>query len=66
MTEPSLAITIRRARERKRMTQGELAAALGVSRSAVNSWENDRAVPQGSIGAIEELLDITIPEDIPA
>lgn len=48
------------------MTQGELAAALGVSRSAVNSWENDRAVPQGSIGAIEELLDITIPEDIPA
>lgn len=48
------------------MTQGQLAEALGVSRSAVNSWETGRAQPQGSIGAIEELLDITIPEDIPA
>lgn len=68
MTETSLAVTIRRARERKRMTQDQLAEALGVSRSAVNAWENDRAVPQRSIGAIEEVLGITIPasEDIPA
>jgi transcriptional regulator with XRE-family HTH domain len=49
--------------ERKRMNQAELAARLGVSRSAVNAWINDRAWPQGSIGALEEVLGITIVDD---
>jgi len=51
---------IRRAMERKRMNQFELAEALGVSRSAVNAWINDRAWPRGSIGALEEILDIRL------
>lgn len=52
--------TIKRARERKRMSQAEAAAALGVSRSALNAWENDRAYPRSSIGAIEELYGIAL------
>lgn len=51
---------IKRARERKRLSQAEAAAELGVSRSALNAWENDRAYPRSSIGAIEELYGIVI------
>lgn len=54
---------IKRARERKRMSQAEAAAALKVSRSALNAWENDRAYPRSSIGAIEELYGIVIDGD---
>lgn len=45
------------------MTQGDLAKLLGVSRSAVNAWENDRMYPQGSIGALEEILGISLGDD---
>ena len=60
-TESRIGTKIRRARERirPRMTQGQLAKLLGVSRSAVNAWENDRMYPQGSIGALEEVLGIS-------
>ena len=46
--------------ERKRMDQAQLAGALGVSRSAVNAWINDRAYPQNSVGALEEVLGISL------
>lgn len=59
-TTPRIGTMIRRARERKRMSQKDLAAALGVSRSAVNAWENDRAWPQNSIGALEDILGIAV------
>lgn len=69
---PKIGRTIKRARERKRMSQAEAAAQLGVSRSALNAWENDRAFPRSSIGAIEELYGIVIdgepeppPPDLP-
>lgn len=45
------------------MSQAELAEALGVSRGAVNSWENDRTYPQSSIGALEEVLDVDLTSD---
>jgi transcriptional regulator with XRE-family HTH domain len=64
-TEVRIGTTIRRARERKRMSQEELGAALGVSRSAVNAWENDRAYPRNSIGALEEILDISLTTETP-
>ncbi len=51
---------IRRARERKRMSQQDLADVLGVSRSAVNAWERGRAHPRSSIGALEEVLGIVL------
>ena len=57
---PKIGRIIKRARERTRMSQAEAAAALGVSRSALNAWENDRAYPRSSIGAIEELYGIVI------
>lgn len=57
---PKIGKMIKRARERKRMSQAEAAEALGVSRSALNAWENDRAYPRSSIGALEELYGITI------
>lgn len=56
---------IRRARERLRMSQADLADALKVSRSAVNAWENNRAVPQSSIGALEEILRIDLTSEQP-
>lgn len=45
------------------MRQGDLAAALGVSRSAVNAWINDRAWPQASLGALEEILGVRLDGD---
>lgn len=60
---PKIGKIIKRARERKRMSQAEAAAALGVSRSALNAWENDRAYPRSSIGAIEELYGISLDEE---
>lgn len=66
---PKIGKIIKRARERKRMSQAEAAAALSVSRSALNAWENDRAYPRSSIGAIEALYGISLdsePEPEPA
>lgn len=59
-TTPRIGTMLRRARERKRMSQKQLAEALGVSRSAVNAWENDRAWPQNSIGALEQILGVSL------
>jgi len=59
-TEPALGKAIRRARERKRMSQKELGDAIGRSRSAVNAWENGRAVPANSIGALEDVLGVDL------
>jgi len=45
------------------MDQAELAARLGVSRSAVSAWINNRAWPQKSIGALEDLLGVNLTDD---
>lgn len=55
-----LGTRIRRARERKHLSQQELADAVGVSRSAVNAWENNRAEPRSSLGALEVVLDVNL------
>lgn len=57
---PRIGTTIRRARERKRMTQQQVADLLGVSRTSVDAWENDRAYPRNSIGALEEVLGVSL------
>ena len=49
--------------ERKRMNQAQLATAIGVSRSAVNSWINDRAYPLHSVGALEEVLGVSLEDE---
>lgn len=59
-TEPPLGTRIKRARERKRWTQKRLADALEVDRKTVDNWENGRTSPRSSIGAIEDVLGISL------
>jgi transcriptional regulator with XRE-family HTH domain len=61
--EPTLGKRIRRARERKRWTQQRLAAELSVGVRTVNDWENGRSQPKSSIGALEEVLGISLDDD---
>jgi transcriptional regulator with XRE-family HTH domain len=58
----SLGTLIRRARERKRWTQQQLADAVGKGVRTVNDWENGRTSPRSSIGALEDVLGISLSE----
>jgi transcriptional regulator with XRE-family HTH domain len=57
-TELALGTRIKRARERRRWTQQQLADALRVDRKTVDNWENGRAYPRSSLGAIEDVLGV--------
>jgi len=63
--ENRVGLLIQRARQRKRMTQQDLADVLGVSRPTVTNWERDTHFPARYAGAIEAALDITLPEREP-
>jgi len=63
MAGESLGTRIRRARERKRLSQQELAEAVGASLRAVGDWENDRRKPRNRTGALEEILGVSLDED---
>jgi len=56
----SMGTRIKRARERLRWTQQQLADAIGVDRKSIDNWENDRTYPRSSIGALEELLGVSL------
>lgn len=57
---PTLGQRIRDARKAKKLTQQELADALGQSRSAVVKWENDKAEPRReTIEAMAALLMVS-------
>jgi transcriptional regulator with XRE-family HTH domain len=60
---PRIGRQLRRAMEKARLNQNDIAAALGVSRNAVNAWMNDRAYPMNSLAALEELLGVTFADD---
>ena len=50
---------IKQARERKNLSQEDLAERLGVSRQAVSKWENNASVPQGANRELlSQLLDL--------
>jgi transcriptional regulator with XRE-family HTH domain len=69
MPSDSVGTLIARARQRRRLTQAQLAAELGVSESTVADWERGAAYPLRKAGLVEEFLDITIPprgEEVPA
>ena len=52
---------IRKYRKKKEMTQEEMAAALGVTASAVNKWENGNSCPDiMMLATVARLLDITL------
>lgn len=57
----SLGIRIRKARLQKRMTQGELAEALKISRSAVGNWESPTGILPSSarMTAIALVLEVS-------
>jgi transcriptional regulator with XRE-family HTH domain len=63
---PSLGTRIRRARERARLSQEELATAVGASVRAVGDWENDRRKPRNRIGALEDVLGVRLDDEPPA
>ena len=63
MAKEPVGLLIARARHRKRMTQVQLAEALGVSPSSVANWERGATYPLKCAGLIEELLGITIPAE---
>ncbi len=62
-TDPPLGTRIKRAREQKRWTQQQLAAALGVDRKTVDNWENGRTRPRSAIGALEAVLGVDLTGD---
>lgn len=64
MTPPSLGARIRRARERARLSQEELAALVGASSRAVGDWENNRRKPRNRLGVLEDVLGVSL-EDTP-
>jgi transcriptional regulator with XRE-family HTH domain len=59
-TDPRLGTRIKRARERKRWTQQQLADAIHVDRKTVDNWENGRTSPRSSIGALEDVLGVML------
>ncbi len=59
MAEIAFATRFRQGRERKKLTQAEVAAALGVSQSAVAQWEAGRTFPAPAIAAkIAKLIGV--------
>src|SRR5882757_7288573 len=51
--------TIRAAREVQRLSQVQLAAYFGISKSAVNQWESGKNIPdQRKIAALAEKLEL--------
>lgn len=56
----SLGLRIKRARERLRWSQRQLADAIGVSVKTIDNYENNRTVPRSSIGALEDVLGIDL------
>lgn len=52
---PSLGTRIRLARGSKRLTQEQLAVAVGASVRAVGDWENDRTAPR-NLGVLVDVL----------
>jgi transcriptional regulator with XRE-family HTH domain len=61
MTADPVGILIQRARHRKSWTQQQLADELGVSKPTVANWERGAHFPLRYAGALEALLEITIP-----
>ena len=60
---PSIGIAIKRARERKRWTQRQLAEALDVNIKSVDNWENSRTLPKNRLGALEQVLGVSLTEE---
>lgn len=49
---------IRKARERRRLSQEELAGLLEVSSKSIGRWERGETIPKSALGAIEQVLNL--------
>ena len=59
----SLGTTISRLRAEKKLSQGDLADALGVSRQSVSKWETDASVPElDKLVKLSQLFGVTLDE----
>src|SRR5574344_860308 len=55
--------TLKELREKKNLTQTQLAEVLSVSSKAISKWENDRGMPDISIlPELAAALDVSVPE----
>lgn len=59
----SIGARIRKRRQVLGMKQHELAAAVGVDRSAVSNWERGRHLPQRYQGKLEDVLGISLDDE---
>ncbi|GAB3776619.1 transcriptional regulator with XRE-family HTH domain [Nocardioides ginsengisegetis] len=57
---------IKRLREQKRWTQGDLALRLDVTSKTVGNWENGRNDPRSSIGALEKVFGQSLTDGLDA
>lgn len=60
MSDESPGATIRRARQKARMKQRELADRLGVHETTVGYWERDKFFPERHWAALNDLLHISL------
>ena len=58
----SLGARIRSARQRRHLTQPQLAEAMEVSVRAVGDWENNRTRPKNRLGALEAFFGVNLTE----
>ena len=59
----SLGTTINRLRAEKKLSQGDLADALGVSRQSISKWETDASVPElDKLIKLSQLFGVTLDE----
>lgn len=56
MADSDLGIRIKRARERKRLSQQALADAIGAAVRSVGRWERGEAVPRAALALLEDAL----------
>ena len=54
-------MTLRQLRERKGLTQKDLAQSVGVDQSAVSLWEKGKTMPRADVAIkLTQLLDCTL------
>src|SRR5260221_10928991 len=60
MAADAIGTKIKKRRQVLRLTQEQLAGRLGVSKSAVANWERGKHFPLRYLGAIEQVLGISL------
>lgn len=63
MAGPTIGKRIRLRRQALKLTQQQLADAVGVDRATVSAWERGRHMPERNEGAIEKALGISLADE---